>query len=95
MNFKRTHLDKDEIEYLKANHIDNSFLLPDLFNDLTKQKFNCCRAVRPKRKECYRALLATCFLLVSHLTYSSSLMMETVLSSEMSVDIYQTTQCYI
>jgi hypothetical protein len=49
--------------------IDNSFLSPDLFSNLRKNKFNCCRAVRPNR-----VLLAACFL-VSHLTYISTLKM--------------------
>jgi hypothetical protein len=57
--------------------MDNSFLSPDLFNDMTKE-FNCCRAVRPERMECHRALLAASFLLVSHVTCSSTLTVEAV-----------------
>jgi hypothetical protein len=41
------------------------------------------------------ALLATCFLLVSCLSYSSTLKMEAVHSSEMMVDVCQTAQLYI
>jgi hypothetical protein len=44
----------------------------------------------PKKK----TLLATCFLLVFHLAYSSSLKMEATHSSKTSVDIYQTTCHY-
>jgi hypothetical protein len=47
-----------------------------------KKKLNCCRAVRPERKECHRALFAACFLLVSHLTHSSTLMTEAVVPLE-------------
>jgi hypothetical protein len=31
-------------------YMDNFFSSPDLFNDLTKQKINCCGKVRPNRK---------------------------------------------
>jgi hypothetical protein len=39
-------------------------------------------------------LLPACFMLVSCLAYSSTLKMEVVCSSEMSVDFHQTLQCY-
>jgi hypothetical protein len=44
---------------------DKSFLLSDSFKDLTKKKFNRCRVVRPKGKECHRAHLqpASCWFL--------------------------------
>jgi hypothetical protein len=32
-------------------YMDNFFSSPDLFDDLTKKKINCCGTVRPKRKE--------------------------------------------
>jgi hypothetical protein len=48
-----------------------------------------------KRKFSSHALLAACFLLVSCSTYSLTLKTETVISSKMSVNIYQATQCYI
>jgi hypothetical protein len=31
-------------------YVDNFFSSPDLFNDLTKRKINCCGTVRPNRK---------------------------------------------
>jgi hypothetical protein len=31
-------------------YTDNFFSSPDLFDDLAKQKINCCGTVRPKRK---------------------------------------------
>jgi hypothetical protein len=31
-------------------YMDNFFSSPDLFDDLTKQKINCCRPVQPTRK---------------------------------------------
>lgn len=40
-------------------------------------------------------LLATCFLLVACLTYSSTLMMEVVGPSEALVNFYQSTLCGI
>jgi hypothetical protein len=39
--------------------------------------------------------IATCFMLVSCSAYSSTLKMETILSSEMVVDFQWTTQHYI
>jgi hypothetical protein len=42
-----------------------------------------------------RAELPPAFILVSCLTNSSTLKMEVIYSSEMSVDFHQTTQCYI
>jgi hypothetical protein len=51
--------------------MDSSVLLPDLVSDPTKKKFNCFQGVRPNRKECHRAVLSACFLLVSRLTYYS------------------------
>lgn len=46
-------------------NMGNLVLSPDLFSSLTKKKFSCCRAVRPNRKECHRAVLA-----ISLLAYS-------------------------
>jgi hypothetical protein len=39
-----------------------------------------------------RALLAVCFMLVTCLAYPSTLKMEAIYSSEMSVDVHQTTR---
>jgi hypothetical protein len=76
--------------------MDVNYIWPTHFCRLTYERFegkefNCCETVRPKRKERHRALLAACFLLVSHLTYSSTLMIEAVRSSGSSgttVDTY-------
>lgn len=68
--------------------MDNFFLSHDLFNDLTKKKINCCGTVIPNRKECHRALLTVCFLLVSPLPFPSTLRMEVIHSSEASLDFY-------
>jgi hypothetical protein len=57
--------------------MDNLFLSRDLFSDLTEMKFICCKAVRPNRKDCHRALLTACFLLVSRMTYMWTLRMVT------------------
>jgi hypothetical protein len=71
--------------------MNNSVLSSDLFNDLIKKKFNCSKAVTPNRKECHRALLVACFLLVSHLIYFSLIMkMGAVYSSKISIDFCQT-----
>jgi hypothetical protein len=42
----------------------------------------------------HEALLATCFMLVSCLAYSSSMMMEVTFSSDTIVDFQQTMQHY-
>jgi hypothetical protein len=42
-----------------------------------------------------KALLAACFMLVPYLAYSSNPKMETICSSETSVDFYRTTWHYI
>jgi hypothetical protein len=46
------------------------------------------------KQEVRRAMLATCFTLVSYLLYSSTLTMEVTCSSETSVEFQQTTQRY-
>jgi hypothetical protein len=94
-NKKLKHSTEKEEGHGCKLHMDILFLSPDIFNDLTKMKLNCCGAVRHKRNECCRVLLAAYFLLVSHLTYASALKKEAVHSSQTSVDIYQTTQHYI
>jgi hypothetical protein len=68
-------------------YMGNLFFSYDLFSDLTDNKFNCCRAVRSNRKEYHWTLLIACFLLVSWLTYSSTLKTE-------AVDFYQTIWRY-
>jgi hypothetical protein len=50
---------------------------------------------RMKQVVVSRALLATCFMLVSCLAYSSILKMEATCSPETSVDFQQTTLRYI
>jgi hypothetical protein len=53
------------------------------------------KQVASKRQVAGRALLAACFLLVSCLAYSLTVKMETICSSETSVDFHRTTWRYI
>jgi hypothetical protein len=43
-------LDKKKVQHGHKLCMDSFFSSPDLFNNLTKQKINCCRTVWPKRK---------------------------------------------
>jgi hypothetical protein len=51
-------------------HNDNIWS-PDSFNDLIKKILSCYGAVRPNKMGSLTALLAACFLLVSHLTINT------------------------
>jgi hypothetical protein len=64
------------------------FFLHGLFSDLTKKKIDCYGTVGSKRRECQRTELAACFLLVSCLIYPSSMKMEAILSSQMSMNFF-------
>jgi hypothetical protein len=51
--------------------------------------------LRPSSGLKSRALLAICFMVLSCMTYSLTLKMQAMCSSETSVDFQQTTLCYM
>jgi hypothetical protein len=52
------HLTRKAEEHRHKLYMDNVLSSPDLFDDLTKKKINCRRAIRPNRKGMIQDLTA-------------------------------------